>query len=160
MNGMREVLLKTDEVQKQKIPHLVKLGSGQSILVTMQGRPPLCLKCHDVGHTCKDCPSGPSNRRSFPGVAAHGRLPGPQAAEPPVGGNSEPVGSENAPPPQNLGAGGSDTGVIVSDDQEPMESTSNSKRGRDADDDFIAPNKPAKMGPPPASSPSSLIRQV
>ena len=104
MNGMREVLLKTDEMQKQKIPHLVKLGSGQSILVTMQGRPPLCLKCHDVGHTCKDCPSGPSNRRSFAGVAAHGRLPGPQAAEPPVGGNSEPVGSENAPPPQNGGA--------------------------------------------------------
>ena len=118
MKGMREVLLKTDEVQKQNIPQLVKLGSGQCILVRIQGRPPLCLKCHDVGHTRKDCPSGSSNRRSFAGVAAHGRPPGSQATELPVGANSEPFGSENAP---HLGAGGPDTSVIALDDQEPME---------------------------------------
>ena len=45
LNGLREVVLRTDEIKQQKIPHLVKLGSGQSILVTMQGRPPFCLKC-------------------------------------------------------------------------------------------------------------------
>ena len=54
-NGTREVILKTDEVFRQKFKHLVKFGGGQSILVTMQGMPPLCLKCHEVGLTRRDC---------------------------------------------------------------------------------------------------------
>ena len=41
LNGQREVLLRTIEVHKQRFPHLVKLGSGQSSLLTMPGRPPL-----------------------------------------------------------------------------------------------------------------------
>lgn len=58
LNGLREVVLRMDEIKKQKIPHLVKLCSGQSILVTMEGRPPLCLKCSEIGHTRNDCPYG------------------------------------------------------------------------------------------------------
>lgn len=117
MNGQRELLLKTDEVSNQKIPHLVKLGSGQSLLVTMQGRLPLCLKCHDVGHTCKNCPM---NRRSFAGVTAHGNPTGPRAAEPPAGANSGPVGMENASPPGDSAADGSDASTATSGDQEPF----------------------------------------
>ena len=42
-NGVREVQLRTDEVDKQKIPHLVKLENGQSILFTMFGGLPSAL---------------------------------------------------------------------------------------------------------------------
>ena len=49
INGMMEFLLKTDEVKKQKIPLLVKLGSGQSLLVTVHGRPPNLLHLRQRG---------------------------------------------------------------------------------------------------------------
>ena len=55
LNGTREVLLRVDEVSKQKIPHLVTFSSGQCMLITMQGRPPLCLRCRMVGHVRRDC---------------------------------------------------------------------------------------------------------
>ena len=51
MNRVREVPLKTDEIRKRQIPHLVIIMSGQSALITMLGRPPLCLKCKVVSHT-------------------------------------------------------------------------------------------------------------
>ena len=56
LDGVREVRLKTDEDSKHNIPHIVHLPSGQSLLLTMIGRPPYCLKCRTVGHTRKDCP--------------------------------------------------------------------------------------------------------
>ena len=59
-NGLREVLLKTDEINKHRITHLIKLESGQSVLLTIQWRPPLCLKCNQVGHVRKDCTVGRS----------------------------------------------------------------------------------------------------
>ena len=55
-NGVREIRLKTSEFKRQLIPHLVKFNSGQSILVTLNGRPPYCLKCHVLGHTRQRCP--------------------------------------------------------------------------------------------------------
>ena len=70
MNGMREVTIKTVEVTKQKIPHLVTFSSGQSILITMRGRSPLCLKRREVGHVRRDC----EDRRSFATITAG---PGP-----------------------------------------------------------------------------------
>ena len=55
-NGKRLVVLKTHEMKKQEIPHLIKFKSGLSILVTMEGRPPFCLKCNSTGHIRGDCP--------------------------------------------------------------------------------------------------------
>lgn len=55
LNGIREVTMKVDEADKMKIPHLINFGCGQTVLVTMQGRPPLCLKCRQVGHVRRDC---------------------------------------------------------------------------------------------------------
>ena len=55
LNGIREVLMRVDEISKHKILHLVKVGSGQTILITMQGRRPLCLRCRTVGHVRRDC---------------------------------------------------------------------------------------------------------
>ena len=44
-NGVRIVQLETDEVKKAKIPYLVSFAGGQSMLITFQGRQPLCLRC-------------------------------------------------------------------------------------------------------------------
>ena len=66
MNGMREVTIKTDEVTKQKIPHLVTFSSCQSILITMRGRSPLCLKRREIGHVRRDC----EDRRTFATITA------------------------------------------------------------------------------------------
>lgn len=167
LNGLREITLKTDEILKQKIPHLVKFNCGQSILVTMQGRPPLCLKCREVGHTRRDC----EMNRSFAGVARVGtsvvsvaRPSDPVAAEPLAGATPEPMGSGDVPLSHDVGAGGSGASVAMSGDQQPVidddmgESTA-SKRGRDDDeDDFITPNKPARMRPPSSGSPVPLTR--
>ena len=48
-NGQREVRLKCDEFRKQQIPHLINFQSGQSILITLPGRLPICLRCSEVG---------------------------------------------------------------------------------------------------------------
>lgn len=177
LNGLREVILKTDEVLKQKIPHLVKFNCGQSLLVTMQGRPPLCLKCHVVGHTRRDCEANKTFARVTAssalsaGVARVGtsmvsvaRPSDPVAAEPLAEATPEPMGSGDVPLSHEVGAGGSEASVAVSDDQQPvidndMGESAASKRGRDDDeDDFITPNKPARMGPPSSESPVPLTR--
>lgn len=159
LNGMREVLLKTDEILKQKIPHMVNFGSGQSILVTMSGRPPLCLKCREVGHVRRDCGSN----RSFANVTRQrtseesvvGRPAAPATSESPVGtssGTSDPV---DVPLPAESGTDGSEAGEVGSEDQqrngeEVMDAeAARSKRGRDqVDDDFITPNNPVRRKSP------------
>ena len=55
-NGQREVRLKCDEFRKQRIPHLINFQSGQSILITLPGRLPFCLRCSEVGHVRGRCP--------------------------------------------------------------------------------------------------------
>lgn len=167
MNGIREVLIKTDEIKKQQIPHLINFGCGQSVLLTMQGRPPLCLKCKQVGHTRRDC----EPRRTFAVVASEGRHDdhpnGPAVAEPAVETPSRTMGSEDASLPPTLGTEGSATGADVSGAQQgpseesvtvEMSETADSKRRREEDEDFIPPNKPARMRPPP-SRPVSLENQ-
>ncbi len=47
--GTRVVTIETDEVLKRHIPHLLHFECGQKVLLTMQGRPPLCLRCHEGG---------------------------------------------------------------------------------------------------------------
>lgn len=159
LNGVREVLIKTDEIKKQQIPHLINFGCGQSVLLTMQGRPPLCLKCKQVGHTRRDC----EPRRTFAMVTSEGqrggRPNGPAVVDPPVETPSRTVGSEDASVPPPSGAEGSAAGADISGDQQgsseesisvEMSETADSKRRRDEEDDFIPPNKPARMRPPPS----------
>ena len=73
-NGSREVKLKTDEFRKHIIPHLVNFNSGQSILLTIPGRPPYCLRCNCTGHIRSRCPGRLNyaqslHTRSIPAVA-------------------------------------------------------------------------------------------
>ena len=64
-NDIREVHLKTDEFRKQRVPHLLNFSSGQSILVTMAGRVPYCLKCRSVGHKRSRCPTNKKFKSTF-----------------------------------------------------------------------------------------------
>jgi hypothetical protein len=54
-SGVRLVKLEVDEIQKQKIPHLMKFQCSRRALLTIQGRPPLCLKYFQVGHYRNSC---------------------------------------------------------------------------------------------------------
>ena len=96
LNGTREVLLRTDEIHKQRIPHLIKFNSGQSVLIIMAGRQPLCLKCHDLGHVRRDCPTNRSfsglNTRQVEVTGSQGRSAGVASAGPTAG--VEPVSSD------------------------------------------------------------------
>ncbi|KAL3877957.1 hypothetical protein ACJMK2_035598 [Sinanodonta woodiana] len=58
-NGTRNVKLQTTEFDSRHIPHIVSLGQC-GMLITMKGRPPICLKCRQSGHLRKDCPEKPS----------------------------------------------------------------------------------------------------
>ena len=54
-SGVKVVKMEVGEVEKNKIPHLFKFQCGNKALVTIQGRPPLCLKCLQVGHYRNSC---------------------------------------------------------------------------------------------------------
>ena len=60
-DGVREVRLRTDEMQKHTIPHVIHFNSGQTVLLTMQGRLPYCLECKSVGHVRNKCPKNNRN---------------------------------------------------------------------------------------------------
>lgn len=66
-NGVRTVTLITGEVGLSMIPHLVKFDGGTTMLITIQGRDPLCLKCHIVGHMRRACPG--TGQRTWASVA-------------------------------------------------------------------------------------------
>ena len=55
-SGVRIVKVEVDEVGKSRVPHLLQFECGSRALVTVRGRPPLCLRCHRVGHLRSGCP--------------------------------------------------------------------------------------------------------
>ena len=69
-SGIREVILEVDEKRKQEIPHLIQFKSGHSILVTMAGRLPFCLRCRCTGHIRSECPKMKRNVRPAETLAA------------------------------------------------------------------------------------------
>ena len=54
-SGVRIVKVEVDEVGKCRVPHLLQFGCGSRALVTVRGRPPLCLRCHRVEHLRSGC---------------------------------------------------------------------------------------------------------
>lgn len=162
-NGVREIRLKTDEIRKQQIPHLIKLRSGQQMLATMPGRPPYCLKCHSIGHIKSKCPPGSST--SFAGLfhrsqapvrteqVSAGRSSAAPASETPVGASSGSLDPADVPLPSDESTGGSGSMGSNSGDQQTetsndvdMEAEKKLKRGRDVvdDDSWIEPNHTAR----------------
>ncbi|KAL3877968.1 hypothetical protein ACJMK2_035609 [Sinanodonta woodiana] len=74
LNGTRLVKLNTTEFDSRHIPHIVSLGSC-GMLITMKGRPPICLKCRQAGHLRKDCPE---KSPSYASVATSRKAPAPK----------------------------------------------------------------------------------
>ncbi|XP_071078457.1 uncharacterized protein [Haliotis cracherodii] len=54
--GVRIVRMELTDAERTCIPHIVRFGDKQSMLVTAPGRLPICLKCHSVGHVRARCP--------------------------------------------------------------------------------------------------------
>ncbi|MES9883855.1 MAG: hypothetical protein ABW185_23635 [Sedimenticola sp.] len=63
--GIRRVTMELDECMRKVIPHMLDFACGQKALVTMYGRPPLCLRCKEVGHVRKSCPNTPERYPQF-----------------------------------------------------------------------------------------------
>lgn len=67
LTGVRRLRLVGDQGTWETIPHLVSFAqSGTNLLIIVPGRPPLCLKCRELGHHRAECPT---NRRR-PGPSA------------------------------------------------------------------------------------------
>ena len=74
--GVRRVMIETDELRKRTIPYVVSFAGGYSALITMAGRPPLCLRCRQIGHLRKDCvPSNANEKPTSYANAADRRKP-------------------------------------------------------------------------------------
>lgn len=54
-SGVREVTIDISERKKDRLPHRLNIA-GCPALLTFRGRPPLCLKCGEVGHVRGKCP--------------------------------------------------------------------------------------------------------
>lgn len=54
-NGNIKVALEMNEQDISSIPYRAVIG-GKDCLLTVYGRPPMCLKCKEVGHIRKNCP--------------------------------------------------------------------------------------------------------
>ena len=169
-DGVREIKMKVNELQKQQIPHLVKFPSGQSVLLTMAGRPPYCLKCSSIGHTRQRCPGRTYASTTAQPVVTDNNVtdsvltpspppavPAAPPAAPPAGPSGQAGGSALMESVEGGAAGGDASG---SETQERMfeESDSSLKRSREAgaDPDFITPNRTAKYRPVSSGPPIAL----
>ena len=143
-NGSREIRLKTDEFKKQLIPHLVKFKSGRSVLITMAGRPPYCLKCGHVGHVRARCVT---RRQAYASVVQQGfAVSSSDAVAPPasvgasVQASVEPAGTSDASLPSSGGDGGS-----VSEGRDPPDQPNDPQQQQQQEMD-LDPEKGQKRG--------------
>ena len=168
-NGIRELRLKCDEFQKQQIPHLNNFKSGQSMLVTVAGRPPYCLRCSRVGHIRSRCPERRTFSQAVQGVHADPVAP-PEISESSVASSAEPVCSKDAPMPSR-GTGNPDSYVRGWDDEQQtsesqteqengsmeLEQEKGLKRGQNpVTDSFVTPNRSVRPRVQPPGTPVSL----
>ncbi|ESO94674.1 hypothetical protein LOTGIDRAFT_175370 [Lottia gigantea] len=71
----RRVLVEGRSSAFDSLPHTSSI-CGKDVLMILQGRPPICLKCYQAGHMRKECPlSRQSGTLSYAGVASGSRAP-------------------------------------------------------------------------------------
>jgi len=91
-SGVRLVTLELSHEAKAEIPHMVVFECGTRALVTMRGRPPLCLRCMHLGHMRGDCPSSVTKRAvSSVSVSASVERPGPSLMADKQAGGDDPA---------------------------------------------------------------------
>ena len=49
------IMIETDALEKYSLPYLVTYTGVYTALITVSGRPTLCLNCKTIGHLRKDC---------------------------------------------------------------------------------------------------------
>lgn len=163
-NGSREVKLKTDEFRKHIIPHLVNFNSGQSILLTIPGRPPYCLRCNCTGHIRSRCPGRLNyaqvlHTRSIPAVAV--TRPDAPPPQPDVRSGNDISNPDSTPAPTAVGSG--EVGAVGRGSQEQLldsiemeQPSSKRERESETDDGWFTPNKTARASQSGVPSPPSL----
>ena len=165
-DGVREVRLRTDEMRKCTITHAIHFNSGQTVLLTMQGRLPYCLKSKSVGHVRNKCPK---NNRNYANAVYSTSSSTEQPAPTPVPTKSP---APAAPVPQSTESSDSIGGATEFHDGNNAVAKGSSgqeeehvfdemdgslKRQRDQesglDTDFIMPNRTPKSLPLASSGP-------
>ncbi|MES9882660.1 MAG: hypothetical protein ABW185_17475 [Sedimenticola sp.] len=144
-NCVRTVVLKTGEMGIGEIPHMVKFDGGITILLTLPGRDPLCLKCHQVGHMRRTCPSNPATR-TWADVAQSQPRPGP--ATPSHARDGE---EERRPPPARDVTPTPTDDVAPTVDRtgpKPREPAPSGSAADDADDTLVIDEDAATPGEP------------
>ena len=81
---VRIVTLEINQLMKDRIPHIVRFGESNSMLITAPNRLPICLKCRCLGHRRTDCPQTHVRRRPAP-------VPVPEQEPEPETSNEDPV---------------------------------------------------------------------
>lgn len=164
-DGVREVRLRTDEMRKHTIPHVIHFNSGQTVLLTMQGRLPYCLKCKSVGHVRNKCPK---NNRNYANAVNSTEEPAPTpvptqtpAPAAPVAQSTESSDSAGGATEFHDGNNAVAKGSSEQEEESVFDETDGSlKRQRDQesdpDSDYIRPNRTAKSRPVAGSGPAGV----
>ena len=64
---VRIIHMKADWQAMEAVPHTMAIryqGQVHRLLITIKGRPPLCLLCSEIGHTRRECPRSPAAVRA------------------------------------------------------------------------------------------------
>jgi len=159
-----KMVLSADDIKC--LPHILTFRCGTRALVSVPGRPPLCLKCMTVGHVRRDCGADTGARRLVSAPAPptrdegnawqrqEGRPPAQEVATqevtPVVAVTDAAAPAEEAAPPEQREDGDqsspvSETSVVAS----PIPSTRRSNRGekRQAADDEVRDSFTSKIPP-------------
>lgn len=62
-SGVRKVIIEITEREKDKLPHKIRVDAYTGLL-TFRGRPPMCLKCGEVGHVRNFCPTRKTDEKT------------------------------------------------------------------------------------------------
>lgn len=100
-NGVRRVRMTIREGDQLDIPYKATIG-GRRCLITIQGRPPLCLKCFEVGHFRSNCPKKTEEPTGYAAAARRGQgSTRPPTEVPTTRATSEHTGRGFGDPPPN-----------------------------------------------------------
>lgn len=147
-SGTRIVSLVTDRDKASEIPHLNTFEGGITMLITITGRAPLCLKCRNLGHVRKDCPlnrkadTAPTPPSTVQGTLTYSSVVNPIPVNP-----SQPVTQDQENDVNDVSVEDNVKGDVpdaqedVSDPNDDMEATSQTIK-RKSTEDFVPTENP------------------
>ena len=77
-SGVRTVKMVVNQREERFLPYIIQVD-GKPCMLIVPGRPPLCLRCREVGHIRAECPRNVRPARGYASVVSGGqRTPGSQ----------------------------------------------------------------------------------